>query len=153
METDAWTSWQLALTSDSTEMTQAVIGGSSGLYMWLTEGFSVTFLEGGGDSALTHDSLVEGTFTYGNYSYVGLTHMWRGHSHVGLLLMCGRDIQVWELLICGGDIHMWELLTCGGDIHAMDLLMCGTSHQSEILHFLILNIYINGKLKLNVKPY
>ena len=46
--------------------------------------------------------------------------MWRGNSHVE------------------GGIHMWELLTCVGDIHMWELLMCGTSHQSEILHSLIL---------------
>ena len=79
------------------------------------------------------------------------THVWRGHSRVGVthvwtlvgihvweLLTCGGGIHVWELLTCGGDIHVWELLTCGGDIHVWELLTCGTSHQSEILHSLIL---------------
>ena len=36
---------------------------------------------------------------------------------------------------------MWELLTCAGDIHVWELLTCETSHQSEILHSLIFEIF------------
>ena len=38
--------------------------------MWLTDGFLVTVLEGGGDSAHTRYSHVEGTFTCESYSHV-----------------------------------------------------------------------------------
>ena len=64
-----------------------MFSGSSELPMWLTDGFLVTFLEGG----------------WGQCAYT--------------LLMCGGDIHMWELLMCGGDIHVWDLLTCGGEIH------------------------------------
>ena len=63
------------------------------------------------------------------------------------LLTCGGDIHMWDLLMCGGDIHVWDLLTCGGDIHVWELLTCGTSHQSEILHSLILMIITSMILK------
>ena len=45
-------------------------------------------------------------------------------------------------LMCGGGIHVWELLTCAGDIHVWELLTCETSHQSEILHSLILSFLV-----------
>ena len=45
-------------------------------------------------------------------------------------------------LTCGGGIHVWELLTCVGDMHVWELLTCETSHQSEILHSLILFISV-----------
>ena len=54
---------------------------------------------------------------------MGAIHMWRGHSRVGA-------IHVWRGHSRVGGIHVWELFTCG------------TSHQSEILHSLIL-FYIN----------
>ena len=69
-------------------------------------GWRMVFLEGGGYSAHTCYSHVEGDI-----------HVWE-------LLMCGGDIHVWELLMCGVDIHVWELLTCVGDIHVWELLTC-----------------------------
>ena len=78
-----------------------IIGGSSELPMWFTDGFLVTFLE---------DEGIYVSHMWKGHSYVGITHMWE-------LLMCGRGIHMWELLICGRGIHMWELLTCGRGIH------------------------------------
>ena len=58
-----------------------LIYGSSELSLWLTDGFLVTFLEGGG----------------------GEHHMWRGHSHVGVT-------HVWRsgTFTCGSYSHVWD---------------------------------------------
>ena len=87
------------------------------------------------------------------HSCVGGIHMQRGHSHIGCAHM-------WEVLTCGGDIHMWEVAMYGETFmcrrysHAAGTFTHGTcshvgggywwkgvSHQSQILHPLILTVF------------
>ena len=101
---------------------KTIIGGTSELPMWLTEGFVVTFfLEGGGDTVHTCYSRVEGTFMCGTYSCVEGTFMCGSYSHVEGTFTCGT--------------YMWIEHSPVGVTHK-----CGKSHQrnSSLFDILIL---------------
>ena len=132
--------------------TDEMIGGSSELLMWLTDGVFGHYLwQLEGSSAHTREFRCGRTFTRGGtftcrgdihvcqmltyrgcFTCRGEIHMWRGHSHVEGTFTCGGDIHMWQVLICTGCIivwmggaHMWRGHPCVGGAHIWRIQSCG----------------------------
>ena len=110
-----------------------IIGGSSELPMWLTDGFLVTFFGRWRGAVCLHMSHIQlpcmlrvgVTHVWKGHSHVGVTHVWKGHSHVGVTHVWKghshiRVTQVWKKYSHVGVTHMWKGHSHVGGIHMWD---------------------------------